>query len=602
MTNYDLAVAYRIYPKVAECALGLPFSDHKFRLSEICLRSFRESLGGLRVKCWALLDGCPDEYVDLFRKYFDPQDLVLLPLPQVGHRATFAKQIEVLLGQEDSDFVYFAEDDYFYLPGQFHRLLDFLRENEDAHFASPYDHLDCYTTDLHRRPKWLRIHGGRHWRTAASTCLTFLTRRATLRETQAIFLSYRRRSIGCSMWLSLTKSRVFNPFFFSRQLVREPFFAKIIVKSWLYFWRQILFGRKWTLWVPLPGIATHLDRHALSPTIDWSALIKEEAEDIELENARRCIDSYAQVRTPEIAVGHLPSTKPLLSILILTHNDSNKFLDGCLGSIAENVSCPYEVILLDNGSTENICEQFVRQHPWIRLIRSEKNLGFNAGNNVAARCARGKHLLLLNVDTILLTDVAPAVRLLESNDHIGVVGAQAYSPSLEVRFSAGRFPRAWRLRLFQSLFLRPRCRYGPEEFHAYKVDWVEGSFFMTSAENWSAVGGFEEQNPLYGNDVDFCKATLARGLAAVQCVDAKYIHFGGFGVSRMKYLYAGFRRYHEKFSSRTEQFAANLVLRAGLIARILVYGFWCRMANNKQIEEKFSRFIDVHRTWAQKVP
>lgn len=235
-------------------------------------------------------------------------------------------------------------------------------------------------------------------------------------------------------------------------------------------------------------------------------------------------------------------------------------------------------------------------------MRSEKNLGFNAGNNLAARWARGKYLLLLNVDTILLTDVAPAVRLLESDDHIGVVGAQAYSPSHQVLPSAGRFPRAWRLWLFRSLFLKPRVRYGPEEFHAYKVDWVEGSFLMTSAENWGAVGGFEEQNLLYGNDVDFCKATLARGLAAVQCVDAKYIHYGGFGVSRMKYLYAGFRRYHEKFSGRTEQCAANLVLRAGLIARILVYGFWRRLTKNQQIEEKFSRFIDVHRTWAQKAP
>jgi hypothetical protein len=330
--------------------------------------------------------------------------------------------------------------------------------------------------------------------------------------------------------------------------------------------------------------------------------MREEADDIELENTRRCVDSHAHVRSPEIEVGHRPSTEPLLSILILTHNDSNKFLEGCLGSVRANVSCPYEVILLDNGSTDNKCEDFARQHPWIRLVRSEKNLGFNAGNNVAARCARGKHILLLNVDTILLTDVAPAVRLLESKCQIGVVGAQAYSPSHEVRPSAGRFPRAWRLWLFRSLFLRPRVRYGPEEFHAYKVDWVEGSFLMTSAENWAAVGGFEEQNPLYGNDVDFCYATRERGLATVQCAGTKYIHYGGFGVSRMKYLYAGFRRYHEKFSNRTERFAANLVLRAGLIVRILVYGFWCQMTKNKKTGEKLSQFMEVHSTWDHRVP
>ena len=48
--THDLAVAYRIYPIVSRPALGLPFSEDKYRLSEVCLRSFKESLGPLRVK------------------------------------------------------------------------------------------------------------------------------------------------------------------------------------------------------------------------------------------------------------------------------------------------------------------------------------------------------------------------------------------------------------------------------------------------------------------------------------------------------------------------------------------------------------------------
>ena len=62
--THDLAVAYRIYPSVSRPALGLPFSDDKYRLSEICLHSFKESLGSLRVKVWAILDGCPPEYAE----------------------------------------------------------------------------------------------------------------------------------------------------------------------------------------------------------------------------------------------------------------------------------------------------------------------------------------------------------------------------------------------------------------------------------------------------------------------------------------------------------------------------------------------------------
>jgi hypothetical protein len=273
-----LAIAYRIYPKVAEPAMGFPFSQDKLQFSEICLRSFKESLGELRVKLWVLLDGCPKEYEDLFRKYFNADDLVLVPLPGVGNQETFARQIDLLLGQQESELVYFAEDDYFYLPCQFQCMIDFLLKHEDVHFVSPYDHLDCYTMDLHRRPKWLKVYGAKHWRTAASTCLTFLTRRETLRKTEAIFRNYKRTSLDCSLWLSLTKDRVFNPFFFGRHLFRDYVFCKIVLKSWLYFWRQILFGRKWMLWVPMPGIATHLSTRAMSPTVDWVKLMEQEAE------------------------------------------------------------------------------------------------------------------------------------------------------------------------------------------------------------------------------------------------------------------------------------------------------------------------------------
>jgi hypothetical protein len=271
----DVAIAYRIHPKVAESALGFPLSDDKLRLSEACLRSFKESLGSLRIKLWVLLDGCPDDYADLFRRYFGAHELVLVPLQDAGNQGSFAKQIEILIAQEDSDVVYFAEDDYFYLPGQFVCMIDFLLKHEDVHFVSPYDHLDCYTLELHRQPKWLKVHGGRHWRTAASTCLTFLTTRDTLRKTQAIFRNYKRRSFDCSLWLSLTKRRVFNPFFFGRHLIRERFFSKVILKSWLYCWRQILFGRRWKLWVPIPGVATHLDVKAVSPNVDWRLLMEQ---------------------------------------------------------------------------------------------------------------------------------------------------------------------------------------------------------------------------------------------------------------------------------------------------------------------------------------
>jgi hypothetical protein len=275
MNSHDVAIAYRIYPKVALPGKGLPYSDDKLRLSEICLRSLKESLGPLRAKLWVLLDGCDDSYAQMFRKYFDDRDLVLMPLPAIGNLPTFGKQIEILSQQTDSEFVYFAEDDYVYLPNQFSLMLGFMKSGKDVDFISPYDHLDCYTKEIHDRPKWLRVFNGHHWRTAASTCLTFLTTREKLQTTTHMFQTYCRRNSDCSLWLSLTKLAIYNPVSFARFAFQEPLFAKIIIKAWLHGPFQNVFGRRWHLWVPVPAVATHLDAAALSPSFDWAKQMKQ---------------------------------------------------------------------------------------------------------------------------------------------------------------------------------------------------------------------------------------------------------------------------------------------------------------------------------------
>jgi hypothetical protein len=277
MPNYDLAIAYRIYPKVAKPAAGLPFSDDKLKLAEVCLRSFKESLGDLRVKIWALLDDCPQEYSVLFQNYFRPQDLVLVPLPGIGNQATFGKQMEILQQQEDSDLVYFAEDDYVYLPDQFSRLLQFLREGQDADFVTPYDHPDCYHLALHHEPKWVTVFEGHHWRTAASTCLTFLTKKSTMARYERELCTYASGNDDCAMWLSLTKRRVFNPLTAARFALKGEYYWKIFAKAWYFGWRQLLFGSPAKLWVPMPGLATHLCAASLSPSIDWLSLMQAEA-------------------------------------------------------------------------------------------------------------------------------------------------------------------------------------------------------------------------------------------------------------------------------------------------------------------------------------
>jgi hypothetical protein len=277
-TQYDLVIAYRIYPKVSK--IPPVFKDSKYHLAQLCLRSFKASLGTLRVKIFALLDGCPAEYRQLFTELFQPQDLEIIELDGIGNQATFALQVKILVEQNIAQMVYFAEDDYFYLPNEFAAMISFLKEGQTqkVHFVSPYDHLDFYTSPLHQHPVQLEVSSHKHWKTSNSTCMTFLTTKSVLIETQEVLQSYANGNFDVSMWLSLTKYKLFNPLIVVKYYFTDKFLYQVIKKTWRCGWKQILFGKTWKLWSPIPAIATHLDSDYLAPTVDWEKLMSEVAQ------------------------------------------------------------------------------------------------------------------------------------------------------------------------------------------------------------------------------------------------------------------------------------------------------------------------------------
>jgi GT2 family glycosyltransferase len=88
---------------------------------------------------------------------------------------------------------------------------------------------------------------------------------------------------------------------------------------------------------------------------------------------------------------------PLVSVIIVYWN-GGKVIDRCLESLSAQTFQDFEVILVDNGSTENTIKDMELRWPLIKMIRLEKNLGFAAANNIAAKSAKGQWLALLNSD------------------------------------------------------------------------------------------------------------------------------------------------------------------------------------------------------------
>lgn len=289
-SQYDLTVVYRICPFMSKSAPPI-FKGDKYLLSKVALESFKASLGNLRVKMWVLLDKCPPEYEKLFTDLWDAQDLVLERHPGIGNRGTLLRQFEVVAAQEDSELVYLAEDDYVYLPNAFEEVVGLLRDHPEVDFATPYYHPDYDMLSTHRHRQRTLQHGNQTWKTAKCTTGTFAARRTAFRETKHVFdtllepvLFERQTDVG--VWLALNKYDVFNPWSWLTWPFKSKYFAWSLFTVWWTCWKQILFGRRYELWVSTPSLCTHLAYKLMPPGYDWDKEVETRIAVVKAELAR----------------------------------------------------------------------------------------------------------------------------------------------------------------------------------------------------------------------------------------------------------------------------------------------------------------------------
>ena len=118
------------------------------------------------------------------------------------------------------------------------------------------------------------------------------------------------------------------------------------------------------------------------------------------------------------------SDPPLVSVLITTYN-SAKYLRACLESVRKQTHSAIEIVIVDNASSDGTRDLLRGLEAGIRVILNETNIGFAAGQNAAARVARGEWLLSLNPDVVLSpTFVAEIVAAGELDASVGAVSGK----------------------------------------------------------------------------------------------------------------------------------------------------------------------------------
>ncbi|MFY0632000.1 MAG: glycosyltransferase family 2 protein [Flavobacteriaceae bacterium] len=235
-----------------------------------------------------------------------------------------------------------------------------------------------------------------------------------------------------------------------------------------------------------------------------------------------------------------------LSIIIVNYN-GEIYLDNCLNSINKYCSSmSYEVIVVDNNSSDNSISILKEKHKDVQIVESKKNLGFAGGNNIGVKQAKGEIILLLNNDTILKSNFSAIISDVKK-ENIGAVtiqmldGDEAYVPSF------GKFPSPMDLiRIANLNDIREEMVSGEFTKPVYSVDWISGSFLLVKKKDWELVNGLDEDYFMYVEDVDFCKKLYNLNKQILFYPEYSYIHFVGFNPSRELKLINGYKIYCDK--------------------------------------------------------
>ncbi len=226
-----------------------------------------------------------------------------------------------------------------------------------------------------------------------------------------------------------------------------------------------------------------------------------------------------------------------LSIIIVNYNGLQLVLD-CLASIREHVrSCSYEIIVVDNASSDGSRDALSRES-WVTYIYLEENVGFGRANNRGIEVARGRNILFLNPDTILKND-APSMlsHYLDAHPRVGACGGNLFTVSGTPNQSFMRYRPSVRGELHMltwNLWYKLRgdrnitFNYGDKPL---QVGYIIGADLCVRKTVLDEVGVFDKDFFLYYEETDLCHRIEGKGYELHSVPQAQIVHFEGGSVA-----------------------------------------------------------------------
>ena len=230
-----------------------------------------------------------------------------------------------------------------------------------------------------------------------------------------------------------------------------------------------------------------------------------------------------------------------LSIIIVNYNVKD-LLENCVNSIFSSVkNLQFEIIIVDNnsydGSVAHLKKKF-SDNSCIKIIENKINLGFGKANNIGAREAKGKYLLILNPDTVLQEDtIEKTLDFYKLNPGMGALSCKLIMPNGKLDMACRRsFPTPsvaiYRMlglsKIFPNngIFGKYNLTY-LDENQTYEVDSICGAFMLMRKDIFDQVKGFDEDYFMYGEDLDICFRIKQAGYKIYYYSGTSVIHFKG---------------------------------------------------------------------------
>ncbi|MGP8023023.1 MAG: glycosyltransferase family 2 protein [Methanobacterium sp.] len=240
-----------------------------------------------------------------------------------------------------------------------------------------------------------------------------------------------------------------------------------------------------------------------------------------------------------------------LSIIIVNYCTYNFTKQTIESVIQKNHSFNYEIIIVDNASSDNSLENLKKTYSneinenLIKFIANKENKGFAYANNLALKQTNSKYLLLLNSDTKIIDNcLEKCLKFMDTDKNIGVLGCKVMLPDgtldkacrrsyPDVNVSFYRmtglshiFPKSERFNKYNLTYL--------DENGIYNVDCLTGAFMLIRNEVIDQIGLLDESFFMYGEDIDYCYRVKENEWKVKYYGEAEIIHYKGASSKKQK--------------------------------------------------------------------